>query len=53
MGQAPAARLEVLTAALTPLLRDVAEIREVVEPLEGVSERVGRLAKRLPGGGGT
>lgn len=51
MGAALTSHLRELTAALVPLEQDVAEVREVVEPLQGVSERVGRLTDRLPGGG--
>ncbi len=50
-GAVLTAHLRELTAALVPLEQDVAEVREVVEPLQGVSERVGRLTDRLPGGG--
>jgi hypothetical protein len=31
----------------------VGEVRDVVEPLQGATKRVGRLADRLPGSGHT
>jgi chromosome segregation ATPase len=51
MGQLLAGRLGVLNDSLTPLVRDADEVREVVEPLQGATERIGRLAERLPGSG--
>jgi hypothetical protein len=33
------------------LEQDADEMREVVEPLQAATERVGRVAQRLPGGG--
>ncbi len=43
--------LRVLREALKPPVRDADEIRAVIEPLETATERVGRLAERLPGPG--
>lgn len=43
--------LSTLIETFKPLVRDVDEVREVVEPLQSATERVGRLAERLPGPG--
>jgi methyl-accepting chemotaxis protein len=41
--------------AFTPyfaeLGRDIAEVRDVAEPLQGAAERVGKVVERLPGPG--
>ncbi len=44
-------RLAGLTDILKPIVRDLDEVREVVEPLQTATERVGRMAERLPGPG--
>ncbi|HLY47816.1 MAG TPA: hypothetical protein VKR21_01350 [Solirubrobacteraceae bacterium] len=36
--------------AVRDLARDADEISDVVEPLQAATERVGRVANRLPGG---
>jgi chromosome segregation ATPase len=51
MGQLLAGRLSALLDTLKPLARDADELREVVQPLQTATERVGRLAERLPGPG--
>ena len=51
MGQRLAERLSALQQTLKPLVRDADELREVVQPLQTATERVGRLAERLPGPG--
>jgi hypothetical protein len=40
-----------LIERLTPMVRDLDEVREVVEPLQTATERVGRIAERIPGPG--
>ena len=44
-------RLSALQELLAPVVRDAGEVREVVEPLQGATKRVGRIAERLPGPG--
>lgn len=39
-----------LQASVGALARDADEISEVVEPLQAATDRVGRVAERLPGG---
>ncbi len=50
-GRVLGTALSTLIETLKPLVRDVDEVREVVEPLQSATERVGRLAERLPGPG--
>ena len=49
------AELLSLRAQLGPQIdsmqSDLSDVSDVVEPLEGAAERVGRMADRLPGGG--
>jgi hypothetical protein len=40
-----------LNATTRRLARDADEVREVVEPLQTATERVGRMAEKLPGPG--
>ncbi len=40
-----------LIATLKPVVRDLDEVREVMEPLQTATERVGRVAERFPGPG--
>ena len=35
--------------AIEPLESDVADVRDAVEPVKETAERVGRVARRLPG----
>jgi hypothetical protein len=51
VGELLAARLSALHDLLRSLVKDAGEVREMVEPLRGVTERVGRIAERLPGPG--
>ena len=51
MGERLAGEITTLTATIQPLVKDAAEVREVVEPLQSATERVGRVAERLPGPG--
>ncbi len=51
MGQLLGGEFSALHATIKPLVRDADEVREVVEPLQTATERVGRLAERLPGPG--
>lgn len=39
-----------LRRSINALVRDADEISDVVEPLQAATERVGRVAERLPGG---
>lgn len=43
--------LATLNETIKPLVKDADEVREVVEPLQSATERVGRVAERLPGPG--
>ena len=43
-----ARHLDATSAQLEPLVRDTGQIAEAVAPLQGASERVGRLMDRLP-----
>ena len=43
--------LAALHATIQILVREADEVRRVVEPLQGATERVGRVADKLPGGG--
>lgn len=51
MGRLLTAGLQTMQKTLEPLVRDAHEVREVVEPLQTATERVGRVAERLPGPG--
>lgn len=51
MGQLLATGLATMTETIKPLVRDADEVRDVVEPLQAATERVGRVAQRLPGPG--
>jgi chromosome segregation ATPase len=51
MGQLLGGELSALHVTIKPLVRDAGEVRDVVEPLQTATERVGRLAERLPGPG--
>ena len=44
-------RITSLIETLSPMVRDLDEVREVVEPLQTATERVGRIAERIPGPG--
>lgn len=46
-----AAEVAGLHATTRRLARDADEVREVVEPLQTATERVGRVAEKLPGPG--
>jgi nanoRNase/pAp phosphatase (c-di-AMP/oligoRNAs hydrolase) len=51
MGQRVTSEMEALRHAVRALVRDDDEISDVVEPLQSATDRVGRVADRLPGGG--
>ncbi len=51
MSQGLSEGIATLIDTLRPLVRDAGEMREVVEPLQTATERVGRIAERLPGPG--
>jgi hypothetical protein len=40
-----------LIKTLSRMVGDLNEVREVVEPLQTATERVGRIAERIPGPG--
>ncbi|HWD64492.1 MAG TPA: hypothetical protein VG405_04915 [Solirubrobacteraceae bacterium] len=42
---------EEISQSVRQLTRDADEMRDVVEPLQTATERVGRIAERIPGGG--
>lgn len=44
-------RMTSLIETVSPMVRDLDEVREVVEPLQTATERVGRIAERIPGPG--
>jgi methyl-accepting chemotaxis protein len=50
MGQRVTAEMRALRDTVRALVRDADDISEVVEPLQSATERVGRVADRLPGG---
>lgn len=50
MGQRVSAEMHALQKTVASLVRDADDIAEVVEPLQAATERVGRVAERLPGG---
>ncbi|HZE05823.1 MAG TPA: hypothetical protein VE127_11395 [Solirubrobacteraceae bacterium] len=50
MGHHVTAEMDALDASVRALVHDADEISDVVEPLQTATERVGRVADRLPGG---
>lgn len=48
VGKLLGSRLAELHELLVPLIKDADDVREVVEPLQGATERMGRIAERLP-----
>jgi hypothetical protein len=42
--------MRTLREAVNALVRDADDISEVVEPLQSATDRVGKVADRLPGG---
>ncbi|HET8979549.1 MAG TPA: hypothetical protein VFN87_15405 [Solirubrobacteraceae bacterium] len=50
MGDRVTTEMHALDASVRALVRDADEISDVVEPLQTATERVGRVADRLPGG---
>lgn len=52
-GAAEAMRAEVaqLSAVARRLVQDADQVRDVVEPLQSATERMGRVAEKLPGPG--
>jgi hypothetical protein len=50
MGDRVTAEMEALRHAVGALVRDADEISDVVEPLQAATDRVGKVADRLPGG---
>jgi ABC-type transporter Mla subunit MlaD len=40
-----------LRHGLRPMVSDIDDVKEAVEPIQPAAERLGRLAERLPGGG--
>jgi chromosome segregation ATPase len=51
LGEAGTEALSKLIDTLRPLVSDAGDVRDVVEPLQTATERVGRIAERLPGKG--
>lgn len=51
LGNGLESRMTRLIETLSPMVRDLDEVREVVEPLHTATERVGRIAQRIPGPG--
>lgn len=51
LGKDLESRMTRLIETLSPMVRDLDEVREVVEPLQTATERVGRIAERIPGPG--
>jgi methyl-accepting chemotaxis protein len=51
MGANVTQEMAALRQAVAALARDADEISDVVEPLQAATDRVGRIASRLPGGG--
>lgn len=51
LGNDLESRMKSLIETLSPMVRDLDEVREVVEPLQTATERVGRIAERIPGPG--
>ncbi len=51
LGKDLESRMTSLIETLSPMVRDLDEVREVVEPLQTAAERVGRIAERIPGPG--
>jgi ABC-type transporter Mla subunit MlaD len=50
IGSRLASELASLHATIYVLVREADEMRQVVEPLQSATERVGRVANKLPGG---
>jgi predicted nucleic acid-binding Zn-ribbon protein len=50
MGERVTSEMKALRQAVSALARDADEISDVVEPLQSATDRVGRIADRLPGG---
>jgi methyl-accepting chemotaxis protein len=50
MGYRVTAEMQALREAVRALVRDADEISDVVEPLQSATDRVGKIAERLPGG---
>jgi len=44
-------RLDALLGEMGTLRQEIQEVREVLEPLQGATERIGRISGRLPGSG--
>ncbi len=51
IGERVTGEIEALRQAVRALVRDADEISNVVEPLQAATDRVGKVADRLPGGG--
>jgi ABC-type transporter Mla subunit MlaD len=51
LGKDLESRMTSLIETLSPMVRDLDEVRDVVEPLQTATERVGRIAERIPGSG--
>ena len=51
VGKELSERLTALRTELAPINKELSDVRDVVEPLQGATERVGRLSNRLPGDG--
>lgn len=51
MGERLAAGITTLNATIEPLVNNADEVCEVLEPLQSATERMGRVAERLPGPG--
>lgn len=51
MGVEVTGEMAAFHRTIQVLVREADEMRQVVEPLQGASERVGRVADKLPGGG--
>jgi uncharacterized protein YoxC len=51
MGHRLTSEVASLHATIQVLVREADDMRQVVEPLQSATERVGRVADRLPGGG--
>jgi hypothetical protein len=50
VGNHLASELASLHATIRVLVREADEVRQVVEPLQSATDRVGRVADKLPGG---
>ena len=51
LGNNLESRMARLIETLSPMVGDLDEVREVVEPLQTATKRVGRIAERIPGPG--